>query len=451
MKYSFRNIIPIIAVHILSGFTLSFTTYGFYILGIKDEYLILAVFISIIVVLPIIDYSSAFFSKLFIDEEPEEHLINTVDEFMNISSFDDFISGKFSRILEIVSASNGILAVYNREKDQFSTFVHSASSILPLNKNYKINSRNILFEVTNSREDIIIKSKLNPEINFNKKIKSELDRLDSDIMVPIFYLDMFMGALFVSNSGKDFSKENIFRLKIFATKIASLTVNSFFWQEMVRKKELEKERSLGEKVQRNFLPPRNMTYKNIEVTVHYSNADYIIDKFYDIFPLNNQINITNYGSKEDNSNSIIFMPALKAMLQSYARLGFSAADSFKHMKQTNQNKNLIEEQLSFLHTYIHNDGKVEYVSEDYPKPFVFRENELYQVEENIFKINKDELLFLCNENVTNRLITEKDGIEKILKNEKNISIAKDEIINFLRSNENEKQYKFFAIAKVNSK
>lgn len=451
MKKRINNILPYSALNIFSICFVLALIFLYYYIGLKDEYFIFTALVTMVVLFPFFDYAIDVIEQYKTASVDPENYINTIDEFMNTASFDDFISGKFSQILDLISADGGVLAIYNREKDKFTTFVHSSSSVLPLEKKYKINSRSILFEVTNSREDIINKSKLNPEVNFNRKIISELDRLDCDLMVPLFYLDIFMGALFVSRSGKDYKPEEIINLKIFATKIASLSVNSFFWQEMARKKELEKERDLGEKVQRNFLPPRDLIYKNITATVHYSNAEYIIDKFYDIFPIADQLNITNYGSRENQSNSIIFMPALKAMLQSFSRLGFNAEESYKKMMKTNQSMNLIEEKLNFLHCCVYTDGNVECILENYPHPFIFSNGSLSQIHDTKFAIASGDLLILCSRSIESGFLEYKEDIEQIFFKYQDLAELKNNIVFYLKSKEEKSVYKFFSICRVESK
>ncbi|MBN1498606.1 MAG: hypothetical protein JW982_00490 [Spirochaetes bacterium] len=419
--------------------------------NIKDEYLIMAAFVAFFGLLPILDIYNTFVEKFTISDSNTEEYINSIDDLLNINSLDDFVTNKFYQILKLVAADHGILAIYDQDSETFSIFSHViGKNSVPIDNRINFSKQSIIYEITKSRDDIIIKSKLSHDVNINKKIIAEMNRLKAEIMIPIYYLDIFAGVLFLGGRKTRFSGDDIFNLKIFAAKIASISINSFFWREMIRKNELDKERKLGKKVQKNFLPQKAVNYRNIETAVKYSMPKAIADRFYGIFPDKNHVNITTYGAAEEESSSLIFLPSIKAMLETYSRRGYSAEESIRKMMQHNTKHEFIEEKINMLHSYVYTNGRIEIVKQDYPDPFLFNKGSLVQIKSRDFMLQPSEILIFCNVNIEKYILSFPEVITGILSISKNLERAADLIIHAVKKSEEISKYKFFTLIRVNA-
>ena len=136
--------------------------------------------------------------------------------------------------------------------------------------------------------------------------------------MPIYYHRMFLGLIVTGGQRRRFSPGEIRLLKIFASKIAILSVNRFFLDEIVRKRELEKEYELAARVQKKFLPPAGGVMGRFELRVYHETASLMIRNF-TIFSKTmpeDDIRVSAYRIKGNIAGTSILMPGVQSVLQS---------------------------------------------------------------------------------------------------------------------------------------
>lgn len=439
----------IVSANIFFIAILVFCVFSLYYLGLQKEYLIMSICTICVVLFPILDlYIEIIERKSHNTVHPEDY-INTIDELLNTDTFEDFISNRFYRILELVSADHGILAIYDQVMDEFKIFQHQiGTDKFPINSRFKLLKSNILCEVTKSRDDILIKEKLNTDINLNKKIYDEMTKFNADVIIPIFYLDIFMGLLFLGENKSKIDTDLIFSLKIFATKIASISINSFFWQEMAKKNELEKEKHLGIKVQKSFLPSRHKIFKTIETSVYYSTQKAVSNKFYDIYEDRDHLNVTAYGSKSPESDSLIFMPSIKAMLETLSRLNYSPEMSVEKMNKMKILKAVFDDDFNIMHSFIFTNGQINFFKIGFPDPFIYNKSNIYQIKSSSFEIDTHETLILCNNNIEPVIHDNIKQISKIIDETSNLKECSKRIVHLVKQKEKIRNYKFLSLVRI---
>ncbi|HPI16025.1 MAG TPA: GAF domain-containing protein, partial [Spirochaetota bacterium] len=276
-------------------------------------------FVVIFSLLPVANHLHTIIDSFISPIRYNDLYVQTVDSILSIGSFDEVLRATFDQILDLISVETGMLIFYYHDRDEFNIF-YQKNRRRKIIRNARIAKDNILFRVIGGSEDVIVRSKLNPSIHFENSIIAELDRLGGEVAVPIYYHRMFLGIIVTGWRRRRLSPGEIRLLKIFASKIAILSVNSFFFGEIVRKKELEKEYELAAKVQKKFLPSAGGVMGRFEIRVHHETASLMIREFYDLFEndsVEDEIRVSAYRIRDNIAGTSILMPGVQSVLQSF--------------------------------------------------------------------------------------------------------------------------------------
>lgn len=341
----------------------------------KGLYFIVFFMFFVLAFLPLLTYLQEKVDSIISPIGYGELYIQAVDSILNIESFDEMLKGTFDRILDLMSIPAGLLIFYYHDRDEFSIF-YQKNKVKKVIRKARIESDNILLRVINGPDDIIIRSRLSASINFEKNIMEEMDKLSGEIVVPVYYHDMFLGLIVMGGRKRKFSNREIRLIKVFASKIAIQSINSFFFNEILKKKELEKEYELASRVQKKFLPDADIQVGRIVVRTHHETASLMTREFYDIFindAVEDDVRVSAYRIRGTIAGTSIQMPGIQALLQSFARLGLSPSRSVSRLKSITE-KNLLEGRLSLFHSSFRQSGHVSYCSEGYPPPLVFKKS-----------------------------------------------------------------------------
>jgi hypothetical protein len=134
---------------------------------------------------------------------------------------------------------------------------------------------------------------------------------------------------------RGFSEREIKLLKIVAYKLAQLSVNSYYFSEIRKGMEVEKEYELINRIQKQFLPEPGFNSGRINIKVYHDTASSLTREFFDIFAneaLPDDIRISAYRVSGDVKEISILMPGIQDMIQSYTRLGFSPRKTMSKLK-----------------------------------------------------------------------------------------------------------------------
>ncbi|HDP79995.1 MAG TPA: GAF domain-containing protein, partial [Spirochaetes bacterium] len=346
---------------------------GFTHLGLGGPQLMLFVGILLFAVLPIVSHGYELINSIISPTQYNDLYVQTVDSILNMGSFDEVLRDTFDQILSLINVQIGFLIFYYHDRDEFNIF-YQKNKRKRIIRRAKISQENILFKVVKGPDDVIIKSALRPLVHIEKAIIDELDRLNSEVVVPIYYHDMFQGMIITGERKRRLQDNEIRLLKIFASRIAILSVNSFFFEELLRKKELEKEYELASRVQKKFLPGSSASVGNIQVRVFHEPKSLIIREYYDIFlndAVENDLRISAYRIMGNILGTSILMPGIQSMLQSYARLGFSPGKSVLRLKKIIKERELMEENLLLLHGTVDQNGQFSFTNDNYQSPLFY--------------------------------------------------------------------------------
>lgn len=379
-KIIYRTVNELAGPLAIFGLNILFT--GFLILlthiifssGISGDFILLLMLLFLISFIPILNYFQDFLSSAIRPISYTDLYIQTVDSILNVESFDEMLKSTFDQILRLMKASSGSLIFYYQERDEFDIY-HQKNKKKKIIRGAEINRNSILLKSIKCPDDIIIRSRLNSEDSIEKEIMDELDRFGGEIVIPIYYQDKFYGVIVIGDKRRLSERESRL-LMIFASRIAILYVNSFYFKEILKRKEIEKEYELTSKIQKQFLPPPLFNAGNISIRTYHETASSLTNEFYDIFvnKPDNDIRISAYRVHGDVKETSIFMPGIQAMLHSLAKLGYSPMKTLSKLKVLVKERDIIMGDLIILHSSVRQDGEFICCYTDYPAPFIYRKD-----------------------------------------------------------------------------
>lgn len=314
---------------------------------IEGNLLIAFIVICIVTVFPLYTYYIERFYKKIIPLKYEDLYIQTVDSFLSLQSFDDIIKVIFDNVLQYIGVKSGLLIFYSHATDDYTIYYQKQQKQKIIRKAH-IDKNNIIFKVIQGGDDVLIKSQMDPSIHFQRSIMFEMEKLGGDIIIPIYYHNIFLGLMIIGEMKRRISRRDILMLKALASKIATVTVNSFFTHELIKSKEIEKEYELGHKVLQQFMPADKGTIQDTQYMMIKSKDNNVT--FY--FNMYNPDPLTSYIAlcplQAHISLLSLLIPAISVLVQSYSRLGFLPGDIIKKINGVLKEKELIEEDLPMM-------------------------------------------------------------------------------------------------------
>ncbi|MBN2039694.1 MAG: GAF domain-containing protein [Spirochaetes bacterium] len=333
--------------------------------------------------------------------------VKTINSILSTDSFEDILNNIFDSVVIIIKAGYGRIICYHTESDVFDIqYENDRSHELFHRKRTDADDR--LISCISGPHDIITRSKTAITNDRKRIVNKMMKDLNADIAVPIFFNKVVLGVIAVGEK-KKFSEREIRLLKIIAHKLAILSVNSYYFTQIKKRKEVEKEYILTNRIQKQFLPDPSLESGRIVIKAHHETESSLTREFYDIFINNKEINdirLSAYRVFGDVKETSIFMPGIQAILQSYSRLGYSPLDSIKKLKKLISEKNMLNGKLMIFHSSINQSGKFNWCSSDYPAPFFFQKstgtlntihNENQDLQYSEILMNPGDLIFIiCN-------------------------------------------------------
>lgn len=343
-----------------------------YVAGLRNEYFVLFFMVLSLVVFPALNYFYTLPHIRAVAGRDAGFYADVIESILNVRASDRFFSKTFGELLEYLSIKTGSILFYERETGEFRLNVYNGKKAYVM-RNVDFDQDSYLFKLVTSPDDLIIKHLLNPDIHFEHVLIDDLAQFNASAAVPVFYHEMLLGLMFPGPRSKKYTRAEIDLLKMYALKIGIFYINGFFVSELIKKKELEKERELGSKVQRNFLPPRDIVSGNIQSAVFHEAKGASCD-FYDMFydAEREKICFSAYKIGGGVTNVSMFMPALHALQFMFARMGFEPEKLVRRVNRVLTEKKLMDDETPLMHIQIDQHGHAECYCGIYPRPHVWR-------------------------------------------------------------------------------
>ena len=380
---------------------------------LHERILLLFSGVLIFSLLPMVSYFRTIINSYISPIRYSDLYVQTVDLILNIRSFDEMLRQTFDQILQLIKVSTGLLIFYYHDKDEFKIF-YQKNLRKKVIKRARISQDNILLRAIKGPDDVVIKGRLNASVRHEKEIIDELNRLSGEVVVPIYYHNMFLGLIITGDRKRRFTEGELRLLKIFASKIAILSVNSFFFGEVVRKEDLEREYELATRVQKRFLPIHSVSFGRLKVWVSHEASSSMVREFYDVFvndASDDDLRISAYRILGDITGTSILMPGIQSIIQSFARLGYPPSGVLRRLKRILRQKELLDERMILFHGCLSRSGEISYASDGYSSPVLFsgRKAALRVMQKTVgdavrrVRLNVGDFFILCNESYSAEL------------------------------------------------
>lgn len=342
------RIIRQLIIQVLNGsFIFLLLTAGMvlYSLKIEGHFLFAALVLFIAAIFPLYIYYIERFYRKMLPFKYEDLYIQTVDMFLSLQTFDDVIKVIFDRVLHHIGVSSGLLLFYSHSSDDYTIYYQKQQKQKIIRK-AQIDKNNIILKIIQSGDDILIKSKMDPSVHFQRTILFEMEKLGGEIIIPIYYHNIFLGIMIIGEMKMRISKRDVLMLKALASKIATVAANSFFVHELIKSKEIEKEYEIAYKVLQQFVPPDEGMIQKTRYTI-LRRADSEVKYFFNIYTIDSiDAYIIVCQLKANLSLLSMLIPAITVLLQSYARLHIEPDEILKKINAVLRQKELMEDNIA---------------------------------------------------------------------------------------------------------
>lgn len=360
----------IYGVYLLFCALLVFVSYHAQSMAVDGEYFFIFLLIFVFVMLPVIDHICFSAQKYIGSSITPDAYVDTIDSIIQLNSIDELLSTQFNQILRLLGLEEGKMIFYDRERDEYTVYLKTVEPDRFI-KTGTLDYDNVLIKILYSPEDIIIKSRLTGELTLERNLISMMDSMNAEIIIPMYFSETLTGAMMLGKRPLPYTPEEISALKIFASKIASLSINSMFWKELARKRELEKERKMELRVQRSFLPEENLTTGSCEVSVFFNMNAVLSDRFHTLFSHNGHMYFISYRTMPEDRSALIFLPPLAVLSETYICSGYTAADSIEKAKRAIMELKMFDSPPQIFACSIAPGGRLDLVNETDIEPFLF--------------------------------------------------------------------------------
>ncbi|MFW6366392.1 MAG: GAF domain-containing protein [Spirochaetota bacterium] len=424
---------------------LVFTAFHAQSIAVHAEYFFLFSLILIFVMLPLTDHFSRIIQKGGGLTITPDAYIETIDSIIQINSIDEILSSQFNSILSLLGLEEGTMIFYDREREEYTVYLKKVNPDT-FTPTLTLDYDNVLLRFINSPEDIIIRSSIAGKLSVERSLVKMMDHLNAEIIVPMYFSGMLTGAMLLGNRDTPYTSEEISALKILASKIASLSINSMFWKELARKIELEKERKLELRVQRSFLPEERLMTDSCSVSVFFNMNAVLFDRFHTLFAHNGITFFVSYRTLPENRSTLIFLPPLAILIETFICAGEPLLDAVIKSKKYIMERNMFDAPPQTFVCSISPDGTLSFQNETRIEPFLFNGTSLiYPAKPGT--LVKGDMFIYTNTHIKKIFIEYSIEIAGILSSHANSTTdqVRDALIRFLHSINIIQEKSFFAL------
>ena len=384
--------------------------------GMETEHFGALCFIVAILLFTVFDYFSDLFDSLFEKKVDYKYYIKTVDSLLSIKTTEDFLHKAFPMLIQLTHSSSGAIFFINQDDEDFECYRFSAGKIRK-EEVFAFDSDSPLVKVMNHPDDIIIRRNMARNLSFEKSIVAEMDKIGADAAAPIYYHDIFIGFVSLGGIARIVSSDDCATIKIFTSKVGSIQAHNFLTKEMIKKREFEKEKIIALKVRKSFFPINEASNSLCEVGLFANARSLLTDIFYDIYKKDDSVLFSFYTTGKETYDSLIFMPAVKVLIQTYIRMGYKIKDSVLMAKDILHSKDLIDDNFSICAGLITGDV-LDYYAENMPNPCRISKDTIEEVN-GLIKVGIGDLIVFVEKEMKNTIN------ETILKGYSEISFIRD--------------------------
>lgn len=433
MRNKIKNIALSYGMDMLIVFVAFATALPFLNAEMANARFILFFFVLWLAFLPLINFLHDAIDSRISPIHYEDLFSKTVDSVLNMKSLDDILKETFVQILDFISVPSGMLIFYYPDRDEYSIF-YQKDRHRKMIRNARIENNNAIFRALKGPDDILIKSKLSPSTEFEYVLIREMERLHAETIVPIFFRDTFLGAIVTGKRNRKFSAREIALLKIFASKIAVLSINNYFLNELVKKKEIEKEYELASTIHNRFLPEHDIKIEPFEIRVHHRTKSLSTREFFDVFENRKEagcVHIAAYSLRGDIAGTSIYMPGIQAHIHSISRLGKSPKATIAKLIKSMSERDIIDEDPAIFIGTVTSKGVFKYCCDKYPAPFIFQNDKKDLIArpggantEYNFMLRRGDIIVLCSSNIHEIIEKDPGRFHSLLRDNKDASLSK---------------------------
>lgn len=394
---------------------------------------VLFFFVLWLAFLPLINFLHDAIDSRISPVHDEDLFAKTVDAVLNMKSLDEILKETFVQILDFIHVPSGLLIFYYPDRDEYSIF-YQKNRRRKIIRNARIENNNAIFRALKSPDDILIKNKLSPSTEFEYVLIREMEKLHAETIVPIFFRDTFLGAIVTGKRNRKFSAREISLLKIFASKIAILSINNYFLNELVKKKEIEKEYELASTIHNRFLPEHDLKIGPFEIRVHHRTKSLSTREFFDTFEdrkEHGRAHIAAYSLRGDIAGTSIYMPGIQAHIHSISRLGKSPKATIAKLVRSMSERDIIDEEPAVFIGTISPAGAFKYCCHKYPAPIIFQNSakSLLMLDgtdntEFNFALNTGDIIILCGTNIHQSIEKDIARFYSLIRENKDAALSK---------------------------
>ncbi len=205
---------------------------------------------------------------------------------------------------------------------------------------------------------------------------------------------------------------------------------------MYRKKALDFERKLAFKVMKSFFPSFNSKIGDFSISIVFKNPGTIIDKFFNYYYYKEKLYFVYFHLEKTNPSLSIFLPALNAVLQYASLSGCTIQESVEKCRSVLQNKFMMDEKVEISLFSVNPEGLLEMSTPRDGSFMLLHENRniLEIFPENKIRLDKKNVLIICNSIIHEIIIYNQELILNILNKDTGLSEKNIELIQFIRKN-----------------
>lgn len=436
-----------IIIYVLFSLFFIFTAYAGRLLHIHEEFFFLFIVIIIFVLLPVFDVLISLTQKLSHKSIRPETFIETIDSIIQLETIDELLNYQFSKILSELHLDEGIIFFHQHNNRQYTIFKKTLHPDT-LTRLGKLSTENILLKVLETPQDIIVRSKLGANLSYERALAKEMDKLQVEIMIPMFFSHMLTGAILFKKRKLNYSAEEISGLRIFASKLATLLINSLFWKEMSRKFELEKEKRLEHRVQKSFLPDMKLVLPKTEIAIVFKMTTTLLDRFFNIFSYKGTAYLLSYRFADSEASPLLFLPTVSTLIESYIRRGIIPQQALDLTKTTVTQKMMFDRPPRIQLSWLDENGDFCFINETQNKIYIYRKKKLEILKTDV-QLKPGEFCIFTGIGTGSFFEEWKGELEKLFNKISSFSTQqiKQEVHTFLRNQGQEESRIFFGIIK----
>lgn len=312
----------------------------------REHFMFFTVIVSL-TMLSLFDFVDEHLYRYAWDRYEHRQYAGLIDSMLGIRTLDEFLEDGLQHLALLFGVQEVSVFLLNKRTDEFTAYTRRGGRTRRQNT-VPFDTDSAIVRMMNSPEDVIVRRRINPQLSIESALVAEMDAARAALAIPVFYKGIFLGIVCIAGEHRNYSHDELSTARIFAAKLGSLHANLFLVREIVHHRELERERDTALRVRRSFFSKHEVKNSSCDVSISAHSGGLISDLFYDLHLDGDRIICSAYSSGRGGYDSLVFMPAVKVLLQSFLRMGRSLDDAVDRTLAVLNERALIDEQFSMM-------------------------------------------------------------------------------------------------------